>query len=144
MISMSRSFTRVALPYSSLFSQSTHEMMLFPGTPTPRNKCTREAFFPPARGPADYCHDRSGGREDPPNHPFTVLAFFYISSPLCCKRSTFRISISSTSRWILTSVEHLLGKNCNSCIIIMLRYALCPIRSNNCQIGIVRSTSSET
>ncbi|KAG1778806.1 hypothetical protein EV702DRAFT_1025966, partial [Suillus placidus] len=134
---MSRSFTCIALSYSSLFSQSTNETISLPGTPTPRNKCTREALSPPARGPADYCHDRSGGQESPPNHPSAVLAFLYISSPfpLCCKHSAFRISNSSTSRWILASVEHSLGKNCNSCIIIMLRCALCPIQSKQLSNG---------
>ncbi|KAG1819002.1 uncharacterized protein BJ212DRAFT_1459473 [Suillus subaureus] len=94
----------------------------------------------------DYCHDRSGGQDGPPNHRFAILASFYISSPfpLGCKCSVFCISIPPTRRWILASVEHSLGKICNSCIIFMLRYALCPIQHyGSCKTGAVHSTLSE-
>lgn len=114
MISMSRSFTRIALPYSLLVFRSTNKPILLPGTPTPKNKYTREAFSPSAGGPADYCHDRKGGQERSLNHRFAILASFYISSPFPLELQVQRFLHFNftTRRWILASVEHSLSKNC--------------------------------
>lgn len=139
MISMSRSFTRIALPYSLLVFRSTNEPILLSGTPTPKNKYRHSLLRLEGRRTTVMIE-----KEDRSAHSIIVSQYshLFISRllfPLSCKCSAFCISISPrvVGFWLRLSIHS--AKTVNSCIIFMLRYALCPIqRYDSCKMGAAR------
>lgn len=93
MISMSRSFTRIALPYSLLVFRSTNEPILLSGTPTPKNKYRHSLLRLEGRRTTVMIE-----KEDRSAHSIIVSQYshLFISRllfPLSCKCSAFCISI---------------------------------------------------
>ncbi|KAG0699165.1 hypothetical protein DFH29DRAFT_855115 [Suillus ampliporus] len=74
------------------------------------------------------------------NHRFAILASFLYLVSLSPRVASALFNIIHSSL-DFNSGRALYGKNCNSCIILMLRYALCPIQHyDSCTTGAVHST----
>lgn len=107
MISMSRSFTRIALPYSLLVFRSTNEPILLSGTPTPKNKYRHSLLRLEGRRTTVMIE-----KEDRSAHSIIVSQYshLFISRllfPLSCKCSAFCISISPrvVGFWLRLSIH---------------------------------------